>query len=297
MKKITLLLILVTATGLAQIKGNENIETKKFNIENIRQVKINFYANITIDASLEESLTITTDSNLFDLIDKKVIDGILYLDQKEWISSSQKTIITIGAPNIYRVEQNTHDTTRIINIDNEEFRINAPNGNISIEGETDELRIGSERSNIDATKIIAKKAFINLWDRGKVKLNVTNFLWANVSNNGTLIYTKKPKKIDIKTNANGKVVALSNTEKLKNPDAKYINFNIKNNSFNRNHFFVIGPKPNGQKFSYGFPMMPQAKRQEYWTIGTKVYKVNKLGLRKLLITLKAEDENKTVKLF
>lgn len=78
---------------------------------------------------------------------------------------------------------------------------------------------------------------------------------------------------------------------------EFINFIIKNNSFNRNHFYVVGPKPNGRKFSYGFPMMPFFKRKEYWTTGTKVYKVNRLGLRKLLITIKPEDENTVVKLF
>lgn len=91
--------------------------------------------------------------------------------------------------------------------------------------------------------------------------------------------------------------AQNNPIKELNDKPKFINFKIKNNSFNRNHFVVIGPKPNGRKFSYGFPMMPQAKRKEYWTTGTKVYKVNKLGFRKLLITIKPEDENKVVRLF
>lgn len=84
---------------------------------------------------------------------------------------------------------------------------------------------------------------------------------------------------------------------VNNEKPEFINFKIKNNSANRNHFYVVGPKPNGKKFSYGFPMMPFAKRKEYWTTGTKVYKVNRLGFRKLLITIKAEDENEIVKLF
>ncbi len=91
--------------------------------------------------------------------------------------------------------------------------------------------------------------------------------------------------------------AQSEVEKIDKDTPKFINFKIENNSFNRNYFVVIGPKPNGRKFSYGFPMMPQATRKEYWTTGTKVYKVNKLGLRKLLISIKPENENKTVKLF
>jgi len=80
-------------------------------------------------------------------------------------------------------------------------------------------------------------------------------------------------------------------------EVRYIKFKIKNNSFNRNHFYVVGPKPNGGKFSYGFPMMPGQIRKETWTTGTKIYKTTKLGLRKLLVTIKADDENQVVKLF
>ena len=59
----------------------------------------------------------------------------------------------------------------------------------------------------------------------------------------------------------------------------------------------MGPKQDGSKFGYGFPMMPYATRKETWTIGTKVYKVNKIGLKKLLVTINKDNENQVVKLF
>jgi hypothetical protein len=95
----------------------------------------------------------------------------------------------------------------------------------------------------------------------------------------------------------GKIIALSEVETLKNPDAKFIKFRIKNNSFNRNHFYVVGPKPDGSKFSYGFPMMPNSKRKENWSVGTKVYKVSALGFKKLLVKIKKEDEGRIIDLF
>ena len=77
----------------------------------------------------------------------------------------------------------------------------------------------------------------------------------------------------------------------------YINFQIKNNSENRNHFYVVGPKPDGSKFSYGFPMMPNSIRDEYWTLGTKVFLVNGLGYKKPLMTITEKNENQVVHLF
>jgi len=116
MNKLALVLFLVGMTGFAQIKGNKNIETRTFEIQNVENIKINFYAKVTIDQNAPEGMTISTDSNLFDHIDKETVDNTLYLDQKKWISPSQDAIITIGAPNLKRVETGTHDLTKIINV-------------------------------------------------------------------------------------------------------------------------------------------------------------------------------------
>jgi hypothetical protein len=297
MKRITLLLLLVGMTGIAQIKGNKIIETRNFDVEGLDYIKINFYAKVTIDQSAKEAMSITTDSNLFDLIDTDVINGVLHLNQKEWISPSQNAIITIGAPKLNRVESGTHDITKIINLDTDKLRVNAPVGTIIIEGKTKELRIGSELATIDASKLIADNVYVNLWSRGKVTVNVTNLLWADVSNDGQLLYVQKPKKLEIKTENGARIYGLNSSEKIKNTEAVYINFKIKNNALNRNHFYVVGPKQDGSKFSYGFSMMPYQKRKENWTVGTKVYQVNDLGLKKLLIEIIKEDEATVVNLF
>lgn len=297
MKKITVLLLLMSFAGVAQIKGNKDIETRTFPINNIEKISINLYAKITIDQSLTEGLTITTDSNLFDFIDKKINDGALSLDQKKWISASQDIIIKIGAPNLTVVESGTHDTTRIININNDKLRVNAPIGNIIIEGKTKELRLGAELSTIDASKIEAEDAYVNLWSYGKVTVNVSNLLWAEISNDGKLFFTSKPEKVEVKTKNGGRIYNTEDNNIVNNTDAQFIKFKIKNNSSNRNQFYVVGPKPDGSKFSYGFPMMPYSKRNENWSIGSKVYKVNRLGFKKLLITIVKENEGETVNLF
>ena len=222
---------------------------------------------------------------------------MLYLDQKKWISPSQSIIITIGAPNLKRVESGTHDTTRIINVNNDLLQINALIGHIIIEGKTKELRLGAELASIDASKIVADNAYVNLWSFGKIKVNVTDTLWGEITNNGELIYVNTPENIDVKTKKGGQIYSINKAKTLKKEKVRFIKFKIRNNSPNRNQFYVVGPKSNGSKFSYGFPMMPNAKRLEDWSIGTKVYKVNALGFRKLLITIKAEDEGKTVDLF
>ena len=77
----------------------------------------------------------------------------------------------------------------------------------------------------------------------------------------------------------------------------WIDFKVKNNSGKRHNFFVKGPKPDGRSFGYGFPLNASASRKKHWTVGSKVYKVSKTGVRKLLRTITAEDEGQTVNLF
>ncbi|WP_299896937.1 DUF2807 domain-containing protein [uncultured Aquimarina sp.] len=293
MRNITHLIVLfISITAVAQIRGNKEIVTKTYNANNITKVKINFYAQVIIDQSKEESITITTDSNLLEYIDKEIINGTLYLDQKEWISPSENVKIVIGAPNLRVVESGTHDITRIINLNNDYIQILAPIGKIFLEGKTKELRIGAEMASVNASNLIAENARIDIWSRGSAKVRVIEELTTNLNKNAKLEVLNTPKKIkgDIKRIA-------SKTKKIKNPNAKFIKFKIKNNSITRNQFYVVGPKPDGSRFSYGFPMMPQATRKENWTVGTKVYKVSTLGKRRLLITIKPENENTTVALF
>lgn len=296
MKKITILLLLVGMTGTAQIKGNKNIITKEFDVENIENIKINLYAKVSIDQTIEESLSITADENLFQYLKKQVVNGTLYIDQIDWVKPSQDIIIKIGAPNLRRVEQGTHDETNII-VNNTYLNVLAPIGNVSITGKTEELRLGAELATIDASKIEAKEVFVNLWSYGSITVNPLDKLWAEVTNDGKLVYINKPENFDVKTSKDGQIMESENKKQLKITEAQYIKFKIKNNSNNRHDFYVVGPKPDGSKFSYGFPMMPFSKRHENWTVGTKIYKVNKLGLKKLLVEIKAEDENKVVNLF
>lgn len=297
MKKTTILLLLVGMTVSAQVKGNKTIETRSFNITNIVHVKINLYAKVTIYASLKEGMTITSDSNLFDLIDKEVVDNTLHLNQKKWIQASQDIIITIGAPNLTRLTTGTHDITEVISFSKQQLHVTAPIGNIRLQGKTQELRLTMKQSNVDASQLIAENAYIQISSWGLAKVHVKNLLEADVNNAGKLSYMAMPLKINEKTSNDGRVISIKDEAQLKNPEAKYISFKIKNNSTNRNHFKVVGPKPDGSKFGYGFPMMPFSTRKENWTIGTKVYKVNSLGFQKLIVTIKATDANKTVKLF
>jgi hypothetical protein len=278
--------------SLAQVKGNKNIETRTFEFENLEVIKVNFYANIVIDQSAEEGMSITMDSNLFDKIDTEVVDKTLHLDQLKWVQPSQEVIIKIGAPNLRRVEKGTHRTLRITNVDNDYLNVMSFVGKVIVDGKTKQFNVGAENGDVDASELKAENARVNIWGWGKVKVYAENELYSTLKEDARLEVVNTPKSLKGDTKR-----YLKNAQKEDTSNIKWISFKIKNNSWNRNQFFVVGPKKDGSKFSYGFPMMPGKVKKERWSTGTKVYKVSRLGIRKLLVTIKAEDEGKTVQLF
>lgn len=290
MKKLVVLLLLVGMTGIAQVKGNKNIVTKTVNIAELTDLEIGLYAKVKIDQSAEATMIITTDSNLQELIDTEIVDGTLKLMQTDWIQPTQDIIITMGAPDLKRLQVGVHETVVFENVTQNTISLMALNGKIVVSGTANSVGIGAENGTIDASRLNTKEAYINIWGRGKAIVNASDLVESKLDRDARLEFAQQPLKV--KGDAN----QASKNAKVVFAKANYIDIKIKNNSFNRNHFAVRGPKQDGSYFGYGFPMMPGATKKERWTVGTKVYKVNKLGLRKLVLTVAKEDAGKTIKL-
>lgn len=292
MKKITVLLLLVGLTGIAQVKGNKHIETRTISVIGLTDLEMGLYAKVTVDAFAKADMTITTDSNLLDRIDVDIVDGTMKLSQKEWIQPSQPILITIGAPQLKRLQLGVHETVVLKNVLRKELSLMAIHGTIVVDGTVEELGLGAEQGIIDAKALIAQKVYLNIWGKGKAIVHAEELLDSKLSQDARLELVRQPQMMKGDSNS----IVMGN-KPLTNGMGIYINIKIKNNSWNRNHFAVKGPKSDGSSFGYGFPMMPGAVKKERWTIGTKIYKVNKIGLKKLLLEITAEDEGKVVSLF
>ena len=291
MKKVTLLLFLVGMTSVAQIKGNKNISTRTIDVQGVTAIEMGLYANVVIDQNATAEMTIITDSNIQELIDTEVVDGTLKLAQLEWIQPSKRIQITIGAPSLTRLQVGVNETVLLKNVDQETIALMALNGKIVVSGKADKVGIGAENGTINASKLEVKQATVNIWGNGKAIVNATELVESTLDKNARLEFVREPATIKGDTNT------VSKEAKTAFAKATYIDIKIKNNSFNRNHFAVKGPKKDGSYFGYGFPMMPGATKKERWTVGTKIYKTNAIGIKKLLLTITAADEGKTIKLF
>ncbi len=279
-------------TAMAQVKGNGEVISKAFDIIPINKFELNMYADVILDASMSSKVIINAESNLIDKIDFEVVNGVLNLQQKEWIQSTRPIQITIGVPSLKNVEVGSNETLRVVNLNQDQLALTALIGKIEAEGSVGVLNLNAERGIVDASELEAKTVQLNIWNAGKVVINATEEVRGDVDKNAKIKFVKEPK------------IVASNIKKLYEKkgrslfrNAEYISFKIKNNSWNRNQFAVKGPKVDGTFFGYGFPMMPGAVKKERWTVGTKVYKVNKLGVKKLLVEIKKENEGQVINLF
>jgi len=291
MKKLTFILLLVGMTGVAQVKGNKNITTRTIDMQGLTAIEMGLYAQVVIDQNATAEMIITTDSNLQELIDTEVVDGILKLAQLEWIQPSQRIKITIGAPSLTRLQVGVNETLLLKNVDREAISLMALNGEIVAFGKANKVGIGAENGTVNASKLEVKQANVNIWGHGKAIVNATELVESTLDKNARLEFVQQPEKVIGETNT------ISEEAKTAFAKAKYIDIKIKNNSWNRNHFVVKGPKQDGSYFGYGFPMMPGTVKKERWTIGTKVYKVNKIRVKKLLVTITEKNEGETLELF
>lgn len=286
--------ILLSTISYAQINGNGKLTSTTVSTIGLEEIDIQFNANITLDYNSFETMTITADENIMPYIGKNFENGKLTLDQIKWIEPSSKPKITIGVPNLKKIYQGTHSSTSIINLNSSQLAINGNVGNVTVSGSCQELIVDVRGTDVDLSNTAIDLADIIINGNSTVKIDKVNKLMTKLEGQANLVLLSEPKEylensqVEIKE---------KNTQYKSNPNLKYIAFTIKNNSWSRNHFVVVGPKKNGDTFSYGFPMMPGFSKSEKWSVGTKIYKEGKLGSRELLVTIKEDDEGQIVKLF
>ena len=189
----------------------------------------------------------------------------------------------IGVRELAEIFCGAHAHIKVLDLEQEKVTIRCDVGNIVITGKVEEVVIENHVGRIDASGLQA--------DRGKVKIDSWGTVVADVIGN---------LEKDISDSGKFSLVKEGGTDSLQDavdPSIRYSDFKIKNNSWKRHAFYVVGPKPDGTSFSYGFSLWPGQKRSERWTIGTQVYRESGHGNHRLLVTIDSDDEGEVVDLW
>ncbi|WP_424003681.1 GIN domain-containing protein [Maribacter sp. IgM3_T14_3] len=290
MKKLLILLLLVVTTGIAQTKGDGELIERSFPIEKIQTLEINLTADFILDGNQDDVVIIKTDRNLMDYISRDMDKGYLNISQKQWIQPSKRPQISIGTSGLEKLINDAHSTTKLINVNQDALEIVANVGTLEIIGQVQQLDLLVETASVKAENLVAQNTNVRINGFGKADLYVAQRATTHINDNGRLRFVNVPQKI--LGNYSDK-----QNQGIANAEARFINVKLKNNSWSKNKYVVVGPKADGSSFSYGFVMWPRQSKAERWTIGSKVYRVNRMGKRKLVAQLTVNDKNEVVKLF
>jgi len=293
MKKVVLIaLFFFTYFCLsAQVNGNGKMKTITRNFDSIENVFVNINGIVNIICGSQESkVEITYDENIVDLVSTSLQGGFVVLDQKEWIEGTRSVVIKIYTDELKQLKNDSWSKVNVMGINQYSISINSSISKVNLKGKVDQLELISESSQINAKELIAQNANITITEDGQAYVNVIKTLVADLSIDAYVSYIAKPETVrGMKDQA---YIPKSPSSK----NTRYIDVIFKNNSLNKISAYVQGPKPSGGNFSYGLNFFPQARKEENWTIGTKLYKVGKFGRKTLLHEVTAQDENQIIKL-
>ena len=295
MKKISLIFLLKLSTILiyGQVIGNGNRITKSKDLPEIDKIIININGEINIFSGLEEnSIDITYDENIVDLVGTGIIGNSLVIDQLKWIEGKQDVIANIYVKDIDSIENDSWSKVTVNNLNQNRLNILSDIGAMTLFGQVNELNINSRDGNIDAAKLQSKIANVIIENDAIVKVFATELLNITNNKNGQLILNGKPKKITGMEGqkANDSIVTLDRI------NTRFIDIKLKTKGLKKLSCYVSGPKPNGKYFSYGLNLYPLVTKDEKWSIGTKLYKVGAFGKKQLIYTVKEKDEGQTIRL-
>lgn len=286
-------LIGFTLLANAQIEGNEKRETRLLDPADFTELRVHIAANMIIDCQAEGRLEITTDANLFEYLEIEVQGNVLILSQKADIKPSRGIQISLGAKDMAVLQTSTTATIQVVGIDREDLRIVNPAATILLEGKTQELRLAIEKGQVEASRLQTQKAIVDIWSSGIATVNASEEVSGKITNGGRLIYHGSPANVNTNTSEGGITLAVQH-KRQKNPNgARFaanapISLTIVNKTGEFLQTAVRGPGP--RPFGYGLPFQPGISREENWPIGTKVFLVNKLGMRSLLFEVQASDQ-------
>ncbi|MEM1320106.1 MAG: DUF2807 domain-containing protein [Bacteroidota bacterium] len=274
----------------AQINGNGKITTQVRTMKTIDKVFVNINAQVNIIASDENPrIELTADENIVDYIATDKKGGYIVLDQKEWVEGSQQAIINIYTPELKQLKNDSWSEVRVSDLNQERFIVHSSISDITLSGQVSQLEIVSKDSHIFAYDLKAQEVSVKIKEAGRVYVNASQRLRADRGEEGRIVYTGTPE-------LSGQAFAQSEDPGEAPVNTRYIHVSFKNVGLSTIQAYVKGPKPNGRYFSYGLPFRPHMTRKEHWTIGTKLYQVNKLGMKKLLHEVTAADEGQTIKI-
>ena len=188
-------------------KGSGKLASESREVGSFTGVDVSGVFQVEITAQKEFGVEIEADDNLLPLIKTEVRGGVLRIETKQKISTSNPLRIRISAPNIDNIEASGASKVTLSNVKNDDLRVDTSGASkITLAGETANLTIEvSGASAIDAENLKAENANVDASGASHVSVFAINELKSDASGASKIVYSGSPKNIEKKSSGAGSI--------------------------------------------------------------------------------------------
>jgi len=182
--------------GGPMIKGSGNITTQNRTVPPFTSIRLESPADVVIDRTGTQSLSVTADDNLVDLLTSAVKDGVLYLGVPKGKSFQAKSLIyQITVADLRGIDLRGSGDIKADHLDGPALSVSiAGSGDIRLTGRVEEFTLSVRGSgDVDAAGLQAKRARVDIGGSGDATVNASDTLDVRIAGSGDLTYLGSPK--------------------------------------------------------------------------------------------------------
>lgn len=227
---LSILIILLLSAGSLLAKcthGEGGVVTKEITVEQFNTINIQSSADVEITQGDKQSVKVTGQANMIDLLSTKVSNGAWEIDFTESVCMRKEFVVKITVPNLDKIEINgSGNVTSIgsfkqdemevkingsgdasLNIDCEEIKLYLTgSGDVKLLGNATSMKSYSQASgDLIAEEFEVKEALVRNSGSGNSFVKASDSADFACSGSGDIIYEGNPDKLDIRASGSGNV--------------------------------------------------------------------------------------------
>ena len=209
------------------VNGSGDLITESRDVSDFTEIEVSGPFDVLVTCGEDQTVTITIDDNLMDLITTKVRRGVLEIKCEESFSAHRRSIIEISLPELealalhgsgdVRVQAAKGDelefdlhgsgTIEVVDINAELLLVTiAGSGEFVAEGKADEVEVRvSGSGDIDLRELIADDASVRISGSGDVEVYAVESFSGRVTGSGDIRIHGNPKRFTEKVSGSGDI--------------------------------------------------------------------------------------------
>lgn len=195
------------------VPGSGVSSTEQRSVDEFTAIDLSGSSEVNVICGEEQSVTVTVDDNLQEIITTEVTNGELRIGSTQSYSPKVGLKIDITVPTLNKLEVSGACNATIENCETEKLDLDVSGaGKLFVSGTVDRVELDmSGAGSVDLSELIAKTAKIDMSGAAKTSVNASDELDVDISGVGKVSYLGDP-TIKKEVSGLGKVVKISDSE-------------------------------------------------------------------------------------